>query len=210
MRPADCPDVIFARPGRSPSNDATRNALTLMALPPTRHGVTTELFLRLVMRRAVSGDIGSIEKLLDQAFAPSRFESSLVKGLVLNGRNIHHWLLEQDRQLLAYVCYSQAYRRGTEPIGWHLAPVAVRPEWQRKGHGSELIRHTLAQFPISGRPVFVLGDPGYYARFGFSRIREPHCPYDLSNEHFMALRYTGRESFMIGYEREFNGGAAVV
>jgi putative acetyltransferase len=157
------------------------------------------------MRRATQRDVASIVSLLDQAFAPSMFESGLVKTLVTNRRTIHHWLLERDRQMLAYVCYSRAYR-GPEPIGWHLAPVAVHPEWQRRGYGSDLIRQTLAESPISCSPVFVLGDPGYYTRFGFRRVREPRCPYDPANEHFMALRYTCDDAFMIGYETEFSGG----
>lgn len=156
-----------------------------------------------VMRRAVPGDLDSVVRVLDLAFAPSRFESNLVQALAVNGRNIQHWLLEKDRELIAYICYSLAYRGG-DLIGWHLAPVAVHPEWQRKGYGSQLIRNTLAESPICGSPVFVLGDPAYYSRFGFSPVREPRCPYDPMNRHFMALHYSGHESFIIGYESEFN------
>jgi putative acetyltransferase len=114
-------------------------------------------------------------------------------------------VLEHDGALLAQVCYSRAYR-ANQPIGRHLAPVAVHPDWQRRGHGSSLIRQTLAQPPISDSPVFVLGDPEDYTCFGFCVVREPQCPYDPTNEHFMALRYGGHDSFMIGYEREFGGG----
>jgi hypothetical protein len=103
------------------------------------------------------------------------------------------------------VCYSPAYR-AEQSIGWHLAPVAVHPEWQKRGHGSNLIRQTLAQADISGSPVFVLGDPGYYRRFGFYPVRQPQCPFEPRNEHFMALRYNCQDSFVIGYEKEFGGG----
>ncbi len=89
---------------------------------------------------------------------------------------------------------------------WNLAPVAVHREWQGRGYGSDLIRQTLVQSRISCSPVFVLGDPGYYTRFGFYRMREPRCPYDPANEQFMALRYTCDDAFMIGYEAEFSGG----
>ena len=53
-------------------------------------------------------------------------------------------------------------------------------------------------------PVFVLGDPKYYLRFGFFRVREPRCPFDATNEHFMALRFTGNAPFIIGYEKDFS------
>jgi putative acetyltransferase len=87
-----------------------------------------------------------------------------------------------------------------------LAPVAVHPEWQRKGLGTDLIRLTLAQPPISYSSVFVLGDPKFYSRFGFFRVQEPRCPFDPTNEHFMALRYTGSDPFVIGYEKDFSYG----
>ncbi len=49
-----------------------------------------------------------------------------------------------------------------------LAPLAVVPERQRRGIGSRLIRTGLDAAAQGGwRGVFVLGEPGYYGRFGF-------------------------------------------
>src|SRR5262245_28956171 len=129
------------------------------------------------MRCANSNDLERILKLLDVAFAASQAESCLVKALVQNARPIHHWILESEGTLTAYVCYSQAYRAGLS-IGLHLAPVAVHPQHQRKGLGSRIIRESLLERPIAGRPVFVLGEPSYYSRFGFRRIRQPTCPFE--------------------------------
>ena len=51
-----------------------------------------------------------------------------------------------------------------------LGPVAVRPEWQRRGIGSRLIRAGLEAAAREGwLGVFVLGNPAYYTRFGFER-----------------------------------------
>ena len=157
------------------------------------------------MRAPERGDTDNILRLLDRAFAPSAFESTLVRGLIADAPAIHHWVLEQDGELLAYLCYSRAYRED-QTIGWHLAPVAVHPDWQKHGHGSSLIRQTLAQPTISNSPVFVLGNPGFYTRFGFSQIREPRCPFDPENEHFMALRHCCHDHFVIGYENAFGSG----
>jgi len=156
------------------------------------------------MRLSQSDDLESIVRLLDLAFAPSRFESRLLRALMEKRRSLHHWVIEHGQQVLAYVCYSAAYRGG-EPIGWHLAPVAVEPDWQRQGLGSSLIRGTLAQSPIFSNPVFALGDPAYYGRFGFRRVPQPKCPFDPGNAHFMALNYqAGGDSFIVGYEPEFS------
>jgi putative acetyltransferase len=68
-----------------------------------------------------------------------------------------------------------------------LAPVAVLPEFQRQGIGSQLIRRGLDDCRQQGhRIVVVLGHPGFYPRFGFSselarRLESP---------------FTGRPSFM--------------
>ena len=49
-----------------------------------------------------------------------------------------------------------------------LAPVAVHPVMQRRGIGSALIRAAIAARP--GHAVIVLGNPAYYARFGFAPV----------------------------------------
>ncbi|MFN3650539.1 MAG: GNAT family N-acetyltransferase [Armatimonadota bacterium] len=69
-----------------------------------------------------------------------------------------------------------------------LAPVAVRPDYQRQGIGSRLIREGLRRCREQGhRIVVVLGHPEYYPRFGFSaRLAEPlRCAY--SGPALMAL-----------------------
>jgi len=49
-----------------------------------------------------------------------------------------------------------------------LAPLAVVPEWQRRGIGGRLVSEGLASLAQSGvGVVFVLGHPFYYLRFGF-------------------------------------------
>jgi GNAT superfamily N-acetyltransferase len=49
-----------------------------------------------------------------------------------------------------------------------LAPVAVRPDCQRKGIGSALIQEGLKRLRQDESIVIVLGHPDYYPRFGFS------------------------------------------
>ncbi len=74
---------------------------------------------------------------------------------------------------------------------------------QGSGLGSSLILESLADAALVNASIFVLGDPAYYQRFGFEVVPEPRCPFDPSNEHFMALRYAGEDGFVIGYETDF-------
>ena len=54
-----------------------------------------------------------------------------------------------------------------------LGPLAVRPDRQRAGVGSALVHAVLGAGDALGEPlVALLGDPGYYGRFGFRLGRE--------------------------------------
>lgn len=82
--------------------------------------------------------------------------------------------------------------------GWALAlaPVGVAPEWQGKGIGTLVVRAALAAAEQTGeRLVVVLGDPGYYGRFGFvpASRHEITGPYDVPDECFLALPLAGYE-----------------
>ena len=52
-----------------------------------------------------------------------------------------------------------------------LGPIAVDPAYQGKGLGKALMRHSLAAAKALGhKAVILVGDPEYYAPFGFSRV----------------------------------------
>jgi len=79
------------------------------------------------------------------------------------------------------------------PPGWYgLGPVSVVPEHQGRGIGSQLIKQALATVRSNGAlGCVVLGEPGYYGRFGFrvvSGLVYPGAP----GEYFQALWFTGR------------------
>jgi len=79
---------------------------------------------------------------------------------------------------------------GTRIPALGLAPLAVRPEFQKKGIGSELVRYGLEQCRRLGHKiVVVIGHPDYYPRFGFSSARAEglEVPFPVPDEAFMAL-----------------------
>ena len=74
-----------------------------------------------------------------------------------------------------------------------LAPMAVHPEFQRQGIGSELLREGLDHCRILGhKAVVVVGLPNYYPRFGFTsaKARGLEAPFAVPDEAFMALELT--------------------
>ena len=75
-------------------------------------------------------------------------------------------------------------------MGMGLAPMAVLPEHQRQGIGSELVRAGLAE--LRERDcifVIVLGHPEYYPRFGFEPASKHgiKCEWAVPDEAFMIL-----------------------
>jgi putative acetyltransferase len=140
--------------------------------------------------------------MLQRAFAGSAYEAALVRQLHEHGRSLHEWVCIHTGKVIAYIAFSAAYRAGTV-CGLHLAPLAVAPDFQRQGVGSELLRFALRQEAIKSQPLFVLGEPAYYQRFGFAPCRQPLCPFDENNAHFLSLRNTEGASFVVGYEPEF-------
>ncbi len=94
---------------------------------------------------------------------------------------------EKNVEIIGHILFSPVTLDGdTKIIG--LAPMAVLPNWQRKGVGSKLINEEMKACQKAGyEAVVVLGDPDYYLRFGFEpsvnfRIKSE---YDVPSEVFM-------------------------
>jgi putative acetyltransferase len=69
-----------------------------------------------------------------------------------------------------------------------LAPMAVLPQHQNRGVGSELLRRGLGRLREQGeRIVIVLGHEHYYPRFGFSAEKARHLASPFPPEAYMAL-----------------------
>ena len=71
-----------------------------------------------------------------------------------------------------------------------LAPMAVAPDHQRQGIGSQLVREGLARCRAAGVDgVVVLGHAEYYPRFGFATAARfgLRCEYDVPADVFMAI-----------------------
>ncbi|MBT1072162.1 GNAT family N-acetyltransferase [Pelotalea chapellei] len=140
--------------------------------------------------------------LLQCAFPRSNYEAELVRKLHANGRPLHEWVCLHSNKVIAYIAFSNAYH-GRDICGLHLAPMAVTPEFQKQGVGTELLRFALRQEAIKGQPLFVLGEPNYYRKFGFEPCSQPICPFDINNAHFLSMGNIVATSFVVGYEPEF-------
>ena len=154
------------------------------------------------IRKPTQETYGKVSALLRSAFPKSRYEAGLVEQFHANETPIHEWVCIHINKVVAYIAFSNAYKED-EICGLHLAPLAVAPQFQRQGFGSEIMRFALRQKPIKESPLFVLGAPGFYGKFGFEPCTMPICPFTKNNKHFSALRNPATTQFIVGYEPEF-------
>lgn len=154
------------------------------------------------IRPVTTENYSKIYALLRQAFPGGNAEAKLVEALHNSGRPMHEWVAIHVNRAIAYIAFTNAYH-GSQPCGLHLAPLAVEPEFQGQGIGSEMMRFALRQKVVKESAVFVLGKPGFYEKFGFTPCAMPICPFDKKNTHFLSLRNPAAESFTVGYEPEF-------
>jgi putative acetyltransferase len=117
-------------------------------------------------------------------------EARLVDALRDGGYVRLSLVAEVDGQIVGHILFGDlpiVTLDGSVPA-LALAPMAVLPDFQRMGIGSELVRRGLDLCRGQGhRIVIVLGHPGFYPRFGFSRVLARQLHSQFSGESFMAL-----------------------
>lgn len=131
------------------------------------------------MRAARAADHDAIDALLRAAF-PGPEEARLVRALRAAGAIDMELVLPDAAGLAGYLALS----RMTAPESWLcLAPLAIAPEWQGRGLGQRLVKAALKLVAIKAQTVVVLGDPGFYARCGFSAARAARLtsPYPINH-----------------------------
>lgn len=115
-------------------------------------------------------------------------EANLVDGLRATSDLVISLVAEKEGQLVGHVAAS---RLKSPERALALAPVAVSVQEQRSGIGSLLIREALKQAEGLGYDVvFVLGEPAFYSRFGFSTTAAAPFPCSYAGPYFMALWLT--------------------
>ncbi|MEM7508018.1 MAG: N-acetyltransferase [Pseudomonadota bacterium] len=119
------------------------------------------------IRGALAGDGPAIAEILTAAF-PEEDLTGTVAAL-LKRQDVTALVAGAQEGLAGLVLFTRcSVAAGVEPVAL-LGPLAVAPDAQRGGIGSSLVRLGLGLMRELGvAHVLVLGDPGYYGRFGFA------------------------------------------
>lgn len=128
-----------------------------------------------IVRPETPADVGAIGEVTAAAFATlavsQHTEQHVVRALREAGALAVSLVAEVGGQVVGHVAFSPV-RIGDGTAGWYgLGPVSVLPEHQRRGIGRALIERGLALVrERGGQGCALVGDPGYYVRFGFRSV----------------------------------------
>lgn len=137
---------------------------------------------KLATRETTPGDIAQVLALYPQAF-PDEELRPVVSAVLKEGPKVLSLATFDGKVLVAHVLFTVCGTEERDRTGALLAPLGVTPLLQRQGLGSSLVRAGLERLEKRGiKQVFVLGDPAYYRRFGFSPERRVLAPYPIPDE----------------------------
>lgn len=145
------------------------------------------------IRPARAEDVAAIDTLLRESF-PAPAEANLVRDLCVDGDMVLMLVAEHDGALLGTIAFS----RMTVSVGAKsvpsvaLAPIAVSPAYRQQGVAEALVQAGLDHLEASGIVLcFVLGDPAFYARFGFDAAYAKNFASPYAGDYLMAYPLQG-------------------
>ena len=146
-----------------------------------------------MIRAERPGDEDAIRDVTTRAFAGAAHSDGTEADIVARLRDagaLTLSLVADDGGIVVHVAFSPVTIVGA--AGWFgLGPVSVAPDRQQQGIGQKLILEGLARLKTRGAAgCVVLGDPDYYARFGFAAdpaLRYPGPP----PAYFQCLAFAG-------------------
>lgn len=157
------------------------------------------------IRKLTPDNYAKVSALLRQAFPRRRYEVQVFEKLHQNRKEMLEWVCIHCNTIIAYIAFSKAFD-GAKVCGLHLAPLAVKPQMQNRGIGSDLLRFSLRQDVIGESTIFVLGASDFFQKFGFEPCAMPICPFAKNNAHFLSIRNNATGQYTVGYEPEFRTG----
>jgi putative acetyltransferase len=155
--------------------------------------------MTIQLRHESPDDIAAIEAVTIAAFAnaphTSHTEQFIVRALRDAGELALSLVAEGQGQVIGHVALSPITitdPQGRKAGGWYgLGPISVLPARQGQGIGSRLMEQALAELrDMQAAGCVLLGEPAYYARFGFQAHAGLQLP-GVPPGYFMALAFHG-------------------
>lgn len=164
-----------------------------------------------MIRKETSKDIQDIRRLNDLVFADPA-EGAIVDAIRDRCPDALSLVAVEGAQIIGHIFFSPVAINGMNGIeAMGLGPMAVLPEYQRKGIGKALITKGIQELEKAGcAVVVVLGHPEYYPKFGFV----PGSRYSLKSQwegipdnvfmaRFLNSEKIGKIGGIVRYRKEF-------
>lgn len=143
--------------------------------------------MKAIIRKETPSDYREVENLVRESFW-NVYRPGCTEHYVLHCyRSLPEFIpelslvLERDGCIIGHIMYSHATIQcddgSIKPIVI-FGPVAIAPEYQKQGYGTQLISFSLEKARGLGcGAVAITGNPGYYHRFGFRDARSTGVYY---------------------------------
>lgn len=155
-----------------------------------------------VIRDERPGERAAVHRVEAAAFGRPD-EADLVDVLREDPSFAYSIVAERGGEIVGHILFTALPVGGSTALA--LAPLAVHPEHQGSGVGGALVEAGLTRARELGAPaVVVVGDPGYYGRFGFTTDHQITQGYGWPDEVFQAITYTSLEGEAV-YPEPFVG-----
>src|SRR5215213_6183450 len=146
------------------------------------------------IRLEQAGDAYVIRRLTNVAFQSVPYsrktEAAIVDALRAAGALTISLVAVENGEIVGHVAFSPATVGGKGGHWYGVGPVSVWPSQQRKGIGQALIHQGLDRLRhLSATGAVLVGDPGYYGRFGFVSNPAVRCG-DVPLEYALHLAFT--------------------
>jgi putative acetyltransferase len=147
----------------------------------------------MIIRKETEADIEAIYKLTETAFRNHPYshntEQLIVDALRAADALTVSLVAEVDGEVVGHIAFSPV-TISDGSSGWYgIGPISVLPELQRRGIGKSLMHEGLSKLKaMGGRGCALVGDPGFYERFGFRN--NPHLILEgVPQEYFLVLSF---------------------
>lgn len=133
-------------------------------------------------------DAPAVRRVHEAAF-PTAAEADLVDRLRTNGMAAVSLVAESGDRIVGHILFSPVtFDPPLDAVAFGLAPMAVLSDSWKHGVGRRLVQNGLAECHARGAClVVVLGEPDYYARFGFDR----------ASRHGLRNEFGAEDAFMV-------------
>jgi putative acetyltransferase len=162
----------------------------------------------MIIRNETESDIHAISEVTRAAFEhlaiSNHTEEFIIHALRAAQALTISLVAEVDGAVAGHIALSPVTLSDGSRHWYGLGPISVLPEYQRRGIGRALVQEGLSRLKARGAEGCVLvGDPGYYERFGFRSV--PELTHEgVPRENVLVLPFDGNKARgVVAFHRGF-------